>query len=149
MEFESGPEFVLSEFINRFGGQRPRLYQAPGRINIIGEHTDYNDGFVLPATVDLHTWAAVAPRTDRILRVHACNDGSTVSLVLSAASEPPDDRPDHAHFVEWTGPLDHPLEQGIHELRHAEWGTLALFLVPVNQVAEGFVYEAVFTRVEE
>jgi hypothetical protein len=76
-------------------------------------------------------------------------DGSTVSLVLTAASEPPDDRPDHAHFVEWTGPLDHPLEQGIHELRHAEWGTLALFLVPVNQVAEGFVYEAVFTRVEE
>jgi len=79
MDYESSPESVLSEFATRFAGQytgqaglRPRLYQAPGRINLIGEHTDYNDGFVLPATVDLYTWAAISPRNDRILRVHAC-----------------------------------------------------------------------------
>jgi len=110
MEFNSGSEFVLSEFIARFGGQyagevgqRPRLYQAPGRINIIGEHTDYNDGFVLPATVDLHTWAAIAPRTDRILRVHACNDGRTVSIDLERieAGEK-GDWPEYVKGVAWS-----------------------------------------------
>jgi galactokinase len=89
MMYQSGPESVLQEFTRRFtdgnAGQainEPRLYQAPGRINIIGEHTDYHDGFVLPATVDLYTWAAVSPRQDRTLRVHACNDGRTVSIDL-------------------------------------------------------------------
>jgi len=85
MEYESSPEYVLSEFSRLFAGSSgicPRLYQAPGRINIIGEHTDYNDGFVLPATVDLFTRAAVAPRDDRLLRVHACNYGSSESIDL-------------------------------------------------------------------
>jgi galactokinase len=85
MEYEIGPEFVLSEFSRQFtdqSGASPRLYRAPGRINIIGEHTDYNDGFVLPSTVDLYTLAAASPRDDRLLRVHACNYGSSESIDL-------------------------------------------------------------------
>jgi galactokinase len=103
MEFESGPEYVRSEFTSRFGGRRPLLYQAPGRINIIGEHTDYNDGFVLPTTVDLYTWAAISPREDRILRVHAGADGRTVSIDLDRieAGEK-GDWPEYIKGVAWS-----------------------------------------------
>jgi len=69
-------------FRRRFGG-RPRLFRAPGRINIIGEHTDYNDGFVLPAALDLHTWAAAAPRDDRRVRAEFEQGGERVEFDLA------------------------------------------------------------------
>jgi len=74
-------ESTRSEFA-RLYGDVPRLYRAPGRINIIGEHLDYNGGSVLPSTVDLFTWAAAAPRGDRVLDVYLCNDGSRHRLDL-------------------------------------------------------------------
>lgn len=51
--------------------REPRLFRAPGRINLIGEHVDYNDGFVMPAALDLSIWAAIAPRPDRRLRLRS------------------------------------------------------------------------------
>jgi galactokinase len=42
----------------------PLVVRAPGRVNLIGEHTDYNDGFVLPAAIDKAAWVAIAPRND-------------------------------------------------------------------------------------
>ncbi len=45
----------------------PRIYRAPGRVNLIGEHTDYNEGFVMPAALGFQCWVAVSPRTDRKL----------------------------------------------------------------------------------
>jgi galactokinase len=73
MKQESGTELARSEFAGQFGrqaGEWPRLYRAPGRINIIGEHTDYNGGLVFPSTIDLHTWVASQPRDDRSLNVY-------------------------------------------------------------------------------
>ena len=75
------PESVRSEYLRLFEGS-PLFYRAPGRINIIGEHTDYNQGWVLPAALDLYSYAAIAPRGDRILRVHACNYGETEHVDL-------------------------------------------------------------------
>jgi galactokinase len=85
MEPLSGAELVRSEFDRNFGkrpGDWPRLYQAPGRINIIGEHTDYNGGFVLPSSIDLHTWVASSPRNDRMIRVFDCHAQTLHSLDL-------------------------------------------------------------------
>jgi galactokinase len=62
---------VHDAFVSRFSNQ-PKLFRAPGRVNIIGGHTDYNEGFVLPTTTGLHTWVAIAPRADRTLCVFSC-----------------------------------------------------------------------------
>ncbi len=59
-------------FQDRYGAL-PRIFRAPGRVNLIGEHTDYNDGFVLPMGIDRDTVVAVARRPDRILRVWSLN----------------------------------------------------------------------------
>ena len=66
------------------GGVRPRVAAAPGRINLIGEHTDYNDGFVLPMAIDRHIAVAFAPRADRVLRAHAVEPGETRELSLES-----------------------------------------------------------------
>ncbi|MDP5030663.1 MAG: galactokinase [Paraglaciecola sp.] len=58
-------------FTDCFGYAPSRHFQAPGRVNLIGEHTDYNDGFVLPCAIDYQTLVAVTPRTDNTVRVVA------------------------------------------------------------------------------
>jgi len=57
-------------FERRFGTQ-PRVFRAPGRVNLIGEHTDYNDGFVMPAALGFSTFVAIGPRTDRKLVIYS------------------------------------------------------------------------------
>ena len=52
-------------FTNTFGHQPTHFFQAPGRVNLIGEHTDYNDGFVLPCAIDYQAMIAVSPRDDQ------------------------------------------------------------------------------------
>lgn len=69
-------------FIDLFG-ETPRFFRAPGRINLIGEHTDYNDGFVLPAAIDKHTVVAASPRKDRKVIVHSLNFDQTIEFDLN------------------------------------------------------------------
>ncbi|MBT1622942.1 galactokinase [Curtobacterium flaccumfaciens pv. oortii] len=60
-------------------GYEPTVrYSAPGRVNLIGEHTDYNDGYVLPFAIDRRTTASIAQRDDRVLRVSSAFDAGTV-----------------------------------------------------------------------
>jgi galactokinase len=61
---------LAQQFEQRFG-QRARIFRAPGRVNLIGEHTDYNDGFVMPAALGFSTYVAVAARPDRKLVIHS------------------------------------------------------------------------------
>ncbi|ESE39688.1 galactokinase [Shewanella decolorationis] len=58
-------------FVQTFGTKADDLYQAPGRVNLIGEYTDYNDGFVLPAAINFHTVIAVKRREDNKFRAVA------------------------------------------------------------------------------
>src|SRR3984893_9022969 len=63
---------LLTSFKSRFG-RRASVYRAPGRVNLIGEHTDYNEGFVLPAAIGFSCWVGIAPRDDRKLSLYSEN----------------------------------------------------------------------------
>lgn len=71
-EIDNQVHGLREKFARRFDAT-PRIFQAPGRVNLIGEHTDYNDGFVMPAAIGFCTRAAVAPRHDRKLVVRSEN----------------------------------------------------------------------------
>lgn len=65
------PLALLSAFEQRFAASPSFIARAPGRVNLIGEHTDYNDGFVLPLAIDRAVRIALRPRADR--QVHVCS----------------------------------------------------------------------------
>jgi galactokinase len=79
------PLQLLDGFKVRFG-TAASISRAPGRVNLIGEHTDYNDGFVLPAAIEFYCWAAVAPRSDRKLVIHSENFNETAEASLDSLS---------------------------------------------------------------
>ena len=66
-------KIVANSFETKFGYQADIYVQAPGRVNLIGEHTDYNDGFVLPCAINYQTMTAATKRNDRIVRVVAAD----------------------------------------------------------------------------
>jgi galactokinase len=65
---------VREAFRERFGHKPLGIWSAPGRVNLIGEHTDYNEGFVLPFAIDRRTLVAVGPRDDSALRIGSTFD---------------------------------------------------------------------------
>jgi galactokinase len=79
-------EKVLALFKTNFGHEPALIVAAPGRVNLIGEHTDYNQGFVLPVAIDRHIIMAVAPRQDRRVFLHASNFAAEVEFSLDAIS---------------------------------------------------------------
>lgn len=65
------PSALPSAFLARYGRPAACAARAPGRVNLVGEHTDYNDGYVLPIAIEQSLWAAAAPRDDDVLRVYS------------------------------------------------------------------------------
>jgi galactokinase len=61
----------IAQHFEQIFGSRPTVFRAPGRVNLIGEHTDYNEGFVLPAAIGFYTQVAIAPRLDRKLLIRS------------------------------------------------------------------------------
>jgi galactokinase len=76
------PNELRRKFERLFGAQ-PALYRAPGRVNIIGEHTDYNDGFVMPMNTAVFTYVAASPRQGRVIRAHSVLFGETFEFSLA------------------------------------------------------------------
>ena len=54
---------LKTDFLQHYGTV-PQIFRAPGRVNLIGEHTDYNDGFVMPIAIQLYAYVAIAPRLE-------------------------------------------------------------------------------------
>lgn len=62
-----------------------RVFRAPGRVNLIGEHTDYNEGFVFPAAIQFYIWVAISPREDRKLVLRSENFEDVIEFDLDQA----------------------------------------------------------------
>jgi len=77
-------ERVVQEFESRFGEAPAAVVRAPGRVNLIGEHTDYNDGFVLPMAIDRAIWIALRPVEGDEVRVHSLDFAEPRSFLLGA-----------------------------------------------------------------
>lgn len=92
----------------------PRVFRAPGRVNLIGEHTDYNDGFVMPAAIDLSVFVQVSPREDRKLQIHSENFDEEIELDLDAPNPAP-----RQHWSDYAFGVAVMLERAGHHLRGA------------------------------
>jgi galactokinase len=92
----------------------PRRFRAPGRVNLIGEHTDYNDGFVMPAAINLSVFVSVWPRDDRKLQIRSENFDDEIEFDL--------DQPHPAarhHWSDYAVGVAVMLERAGHRLRGA------------------------------
>jgi galactokinase len=88
----SNPDWIPeleSVFRAAFGhAAAPRISVAPGRVNLIGEHTDYNDGWVLPMAIDRRIGIAFARRNDRVIRAHSVDFSETREIGLGDLAPP-------------------------------------------------------------
>jgi len=109
---------VIHQFEALFGEPPTFLVRAPGRVNLIGEHTDYNDGFVLPMAIDRAVWIALRPRDDRRVALHSLNFDDATTLELDNL------RHEDGGWREYVKGVAHILREDGHTLRGWE-GVLA------------------------
>ncbi|MGI5469216.1 galactokinase [Streptomyces sp. CA-132043] len=88
---QHGAARTAAAFREVFGTAPAGTWAAPGRVNLIGEHTDYNDGFVMPLALPHTTIAAAAPRTDGVLRLHSGNVRGGIVELRTEALKPASD----------------------------------------------------------
>ncbi|MFN9578633.1 MAG: galactokinase [Novosphingobium sp.] len=98
-------------FRERFGAAPALLARAPGRVNLIGEHTDYNDGFVLPCAISRQTMVAARRRDDRPVRIVAGDLGGATTTFSLAGPITPDSAAPWSNYVR--GVADGLLEAGL------------------------------------
>src|SRR6516164_7102701 len=80
------PEVLRTLHVSRFMSE-PEIFAAPGRVNLIGEHTDYAEGFVMPAAIDFATLAGISPRSDGKIVIYSQNYAN--ERVFDAGALPP------------------------------------------------------------
>ncbi len=92
---------ITQAFQRRFGAPPAFIVRAPGRVNLIGEHTDYNDGFVLPMAIDRAVWIALRPTGDRHVTVESLDFGETDTFSLDDLNRQPGSWVDYVRGVAW------------------------------------------------
>jgi galactokinase len=85
-------ENLAKTFQQQYGSSHSICVQAPGRVNLIGEHTDYNDGFVFPAAIDRYVTVLASPRPDRLIRAFSVDFEQATEFFLGDI-EPSDEAP--------------------------------------------------------
>lgn len=106
-------EELRVRFAGSFGGS-PRIFRAPGRVNLIGEHVDYNEGWVLPLAIDRSCHVAARRREDRVLRIHSEQTQETTECGLDEA------RPSGHHWSNYVRGAAWALRQAGHDFSGAE-----------------------------
>ena len=101
----------LKEKFEALYGTTPRIFRAPGRVNLIGEHTDYNDGFVMPAAIGFSTFVAIAPRTDRRLVISSEGFADQADFDLSELRARRSRPPGQEHWSDYVCGVAATLEQ--------------------------------------
>lgn len=104
-----------TSLLDRYFSCRPRIFCAPGRVNIIGEHTDYNDGFVMPAAIDLAARVAIAPLAADMLEIHSLqlNESAVVELTAHTVKA-------RAHWSDYVCGVALMLQQSGYQLKGAK-----------------------------
>lgn len=110
---ELSRDLLRARFRELFGGEA-QLFRAPGRVNLIGEHTDYNDGFVMPMAIGCDTWIAAAQRSDQVIDVYSEHFNEKVSLALDLLGGPP-----RQHWSDFVRGVAEMLQQAGHHLTGA------------------------------
>ncbi len=94
-------QYVANAFQERFGYPPSVVVRAPGRVNLLGGHTDYNEGFVLPAALDRAAWVAAAPLEEPVARVVALDFGAEDTFSLAPVPPPVGGWADYPRGVAW------------------------------------------------
>jgi galactokinase len=121
---ESPRARVVRVFRERFGVPPDYVARAPGRVNLIGDHTDYNDGFVLPMAIDRAVWIAARPRRDRRVEVYSLDFEEHAAFDLGALGRPGEGWDEYVRGVAWA------LGEGGHSL--CGWEGVAAGDVPLG-----------------
>jgi galactokinase len=98
---------IAAEFIRRFGGAPTIWVRAPGRVDLMGSHTDYNQGYVLTLSIDHDIWIALRPRTDRRVAVQSLNVEGGAEFALDAI--------EHDYVAPWSNYV-----RGVAQVFHVE-----------------------------
>lgn len=106
------PQKLAKAFSEMFGAQ-PRIFRAPGRVNLIGEHTDYNEGFVMPAAINYSTFVAIAPREVRIMTARSNHFPDTAESNLDTPTQ------SRQHWSDYPLGVAVKLEEAGHRLQGA------------------------------
>src|SRR5579885_1985809 len=99
LQEESRIRDIEQQFSSLFGGAPEILVRAPGRVNLIGEHTDYNDGFVFPAAIDRDVLIAASPRPDRQVRAYALNFNQSSTFTLEQVQSTAESRERWSNYI--------------------------------------------------
>ena len=83
-------EELQKAFVEAYGHKAEKMYFAPGRVNLIGEHTDYNGGCVFPCALSFGAWLLIAPNTDKVLRFKSLNMPQSYEIAIDKIAPQPD-----------------------------------------------------------
>jgi galactokinase len=92
-------ETLLAHHRQKNGADPTAVFQAPGRVNLLGEHTDYSGGFCMPAALNFNTLVAATPRADSLLRLHSIDFGESVDAELHSLAIPA--KSGHPHWFHY------------------------------------------------
>lgn len=95
-------QLVTEHFQKKYGQAPAFVVRAPGRVNLIGEHTDYNDGFVMPMAIDRAVWIALRPRSDRRVELEALDFDAPLQFDLDKFEKESSSPAEYVKGVAWS-----------------------------------------------